>query len=99
MQTRWVRTVGFFVAAFALFADDAKNFDYIFDGFKVIAAVAEHVYHAHDAPTLQLAEAGADVAAGDGERGGYFVGGKRARRGASHSPWAQYQSVPLTTTS
>ncbi len=66
-------------AAFALFGDDAENFDYVFDGFKMVAAIAEDVDDADDAPALQFAEAGADVGAGDGQGGGDFVGGQRAR--------------------
>ena len=38
------------------------------------AAVAEHVRGADDAPALELAEAGADVGAGDAERFGDGVG-------------------------
>src|SRR5258708_6431106 len=45
----------------SLFRHDPKNLPHIFDRLKMVAPVAQHVYHAHDPPPLQLAQAGAHV--------------------------------------
>ena len=46
----------------------------------MVAPVAQHVHNAHDAPALQLAQAGANVRAGHSQRLGNFVGGEGPRR-------------------
>ncbi len=46
----------------------------VLDGFVVVAAVAEYVDEADDAPAFELAEAVGDVGSRDGEDGGDLFG-------------------------
>src|SRR5713226_5649799 len=44
-----------------LFRNDPENIPHVLDRFEVIAPVPQHVYHTHDPPPLQLAQAGTHV--------------------------------------
>src|SRR5712691_11077342 len=61
-------------AALALFGDGAENLPDVLERFEVITAVAQNVDDADDAPSLELAQAVADIGAGHGERFGAFLG-------------------------
>src|SRR6266581_1021162 len=65
---------GINLAALALFGDGPEDLPDVLEGFEVIAAVAQNVDDANNAPSLELAEAVADVGAGHGERFGDFLG-------------------------
>src|SRR5712691_7699363 len=62
-----------------LFGDGAEDLPDVLEGFEVIAAVAQNVDDANNAPSLELAEAVADIGAGHGERFGDFLGMERPR--------------------
>src|SRR2546426_3706822 len=61
-------------AALALFGDGPEDLPDVLEGFEVIAAVAQNVDDANNAPSLELAQAVADVGACHGERFGDFLG-------------------------
>ena len=54
----------------ALLDDDAEELPDVPDRLEMLASVAEHRNDSRDAPAEQLTQAGADVGAGDGKRGG-----------------------------
>src|SRR5713226_4917073 len=66
-------------AALALFGDGAEDLPDVLEGFEVIAAVTQNVDDADNAPSLELAQAVADIGAGNGERFGDFLGMERPR--------------------
>src|SRR5712692_4753626 len=66
-------------AALTLFGDGAEDLPDVLEGFEVIAAVTQNVDDADNAPSLELAQAVADVGAGHGERLGDFLGMERPR--------------------
>ena len=63
---------GIDLAALPFLGDNAEDFPDVFHGFEVISPIPEHVDDPHDAPTLQFAQAGADVRTRYGERGRDF---------------------------
>src|ERR1700730_10623581 len=63
----------------------------------MIAAVAEDVDNADDAPALKFAEAGADVRTRNGEDNGDLVGGERARRDEEQSVDLSHGAIDTPT--
>src|SRR5216684_7908261 len=64
----------------SLLRNDPENLPHIFDRLKMVAPVPQHVYHAHDPPPLQLAQAGAHVRARHRQRRGDLIRRQRLRR-------------------
>src|SRR3989449_10334946 len=71
-------------AALALFGHGPEDLPDVLEGFEVIAAVAQNVDDADNAPSLELAQAVADVGACHGERFGDFLGVEGPRGKAKH---------------
>src|ERR1051326_9048766 len=67
---------------FSLAGDDAEHGENILERFEMVAAIAEDVDYADDAPILQFAQACADVGAGDAEGFRELIGGAGVFGGA-----------------
>src|SRR5262249_33814055 len=64
----------------ALFGNDSKDLPNILDAFEMIAAVAKYMHHAHNSPSLQFTQTGADVRTCHSKRRRDLVSRKRLRR-------------------
>src|SRR6267378_2459908 len=77
----------------SLLRTDPENLPHIFNRLKMVAPVPQHVYHAHDPPPLQLAQAGAHVRARHRQRRGNLIRRQRLRRQEQQRMHLRYGAI------